>query len=356
MTVASVERELQGGKLRPVYLIVGEEQHLAQRLFSAIRARTLEGDRLGLNDDHFTAGESSVKEVLGVARTYPMMQKHRFVSVRQLERWESPGKALDELADYLLDPATSSVLVLLARKLDKRRRLSSVAKKRGYWIDCEPLRRHEVPRYLEQEALKRHNRLAPGVAELMVELMGHDLSQLTDALERLSLFVGDGQSITEETVSECLVRLKTRTVWELVQAVGRQDVGASLAALDEVFDPHDRGLRLLGVLGWSTRQLLQFQSAQRAGKSPQEAAKAAGAPPFKARELSEQVRSIPPHVLERWVETLASLDLDLKGGSRRSAKATIEYAILKLCQVSHSSDFSSGAISVQEQANQNRPN
>jgi DNA polymerase-3 subunit delta len=150
-------------------------------------------------------------------------------------------------------------------------------------------------------------------------------------VERLCLFVGAKAAVTEDAVAECLVRLRPATVWELVGAVGRRDVGAALAALDSVYDPQDRGLRLLGVLAWSTRQLLRFESAVRAGNPPQEAAKLAGAPPFKARELGDQVKRIPRVELERWLETLSTVDLALKGGSKRQPMAVLEHAIIGLC-------------------------
>jgi DNA polymerase-3 subunit delta len=90
----------------------------------------------------------------------------------------------------------------------------------------------------------------------------------------------------------------------------------------------------LGVLAWSTRQLLRFDSALRSGASPDQAAIRAGAPPFKARELNQQLKALPRADLERWPELLARLDLELKGGTRRPPQAVLESAILKLCRTS----------------------
>jgi DNA polymerase-3 subunit delta len=104
-----------------------------------------------------------------------------------------------------------------------------------------------------------------------------------------------------------------------------------------VYDPQDRGLRLLGVLAWSTRQLLRFDAAVRGGASPDQAAVRAGAPPFKARELSQQVKALSRAELERGPELLARLDLELKGGSRRPPQAVLESAILRLCRTSSGS-------------------
>jgi DNA polymerase-3 subunit delta len=150
------------------------------------------------------------------------------------------------------------------------------------------------------------------------------------------LYVGAGRDVSEDDVGECIVRVRPATVWELVSAVSNRNAGAALLALESVYDPQDRGLRLLGVLAWSARQLLRFEAATRQGLAPPEAAKRAGAPPFKARELSAQVKRTPRADLERWLEILAQVDLALKGGSRRAPKAVLEHAILELCNAQSS--------------------
>jgi len=88
-------------------------------------------------------------------------------------------------------------------------------------------------------------------------------------------------------------------------------------------------LRLVGVLAWSTRQLLRFTMAYRGGASPEQAAQAAGAPPFKARELAGQARNLETSEIERWLRILAETDLALKG-SRRPSRAVLESAILTM--------------------------
>jgi DNA polymerase III subunit delta len=341
MTPEQALREARERQLRPVYLVVGEDQHRASAVVKALREAALHGGTPGLNEDSMTAGEASVETVLAAARTLPMLARRRLVLVRALDRWEEKTEAgagekaatppLDRLADYAKDPVPSTVLVLSALKLDARRRLVTLAKKADFWVGCEPLQRGELSPWIERAVRERGNTLEPGVADLIVELVGPELAFIQDAVDRLCLYVGQNAAVGEDAVAACLVRVRPSTVWELVGAVGRRDVGAALAALDDVYDPQDRGLRLLGVLAWSTRQLLRFESALRSGNPPQEAARIAGAPPFKARELGEQVRRIPRAELELWLETLGAVDLALKGGSKRAPVAILEHAIIGLC-------------------------
>lgn len=345
MTPDQAIREAQEQKLRPVYLLVGEEPHFETKVVRALKAAATLGGIPGLNEDQIQAQEADVESAILAARTLPMMAKRRFVLVRGLEHWEeregSEGNAkekaqnpLDRLLEYCQNPSPSTTLVLLGGGLDKRRKLVASARKDGWLVNCEAVTRADLPGFIVRAGRERGNPIPADVAELIAELAGPELGPVTDALERCCLYAGAGLPVTEDVVAECVVRLRTKTVWELVAAVGKGDAGGALRALAEVYDPQDRGLRLLGVLAWSTRQLLRFESALSEGLGPNDAAVRAGAPPFKARELADQVKRIARADLERWLETLAELDYALKGGSKRPAKSVLEHGILKLCRSS----------------------
>ncbi len=342
MTPEQALAEARSQKLRPVYLVVGNEHHLVSQVIRALRDATLEGGVVGLNEDQLNANELGIDAALATARTLPMMAKRRFILVRDIEHWEgasgkgakSTSSPLDRLAEYAKDPAPSSVLVLVSSKLDKRRRLVTQARTDQWLVSCETPSRQQLPAWIMRSVAERGNSITPAAVELLAELAGPELSGIADAVERLCLYVGPEKTIDEDAVGECVIRLRPATVWELLGAVGRRDVGAALTALDRLYDPHDRGMpvQLLGTLAWSTRQLLRFEAALREGLSPPEAAKQAGAPAFKARELAQQVRQLPRGELRSWLLTLNNLDLSLKGGSKRPAKATLEHALIELCR------------------------
>ena len=334
--IASVKK----GKLLPVYLVSGEESHLADAAIRAIRDEVTRTGIAGLNDDTFHAGTTAVEEVLSIARTMPMMAQRRFVLVRDVDKWDSTKKekgdkasALDQLSEYAEGAADSTVLVLVGPKLDKRRRLYTSAKKNDFLVSCETPKRHELPEWIVDRVRARGNTISRGTADLLAELQGPELAPIADAVERLCLYVGEGKPIGEDDVSACVVRLRTASVWELVSAVGKRDLGNSLRVLDDVFDPTDRGMPLIGILAWATRQLIKFDGAKKRGLSSADAAKAAGVPPFKSRDLEDQLRGLSPEVLTEWLAQLAQADLALKGGSRRPARATLEQMLIDLCRV-----------------------
>src|SRR5262249_50531821 len=140
---------------------------------------------------------------------------------------------------------------------------------------------------------EKGNPIASDVAEQLAEMAGPELGHVVDAIERLSLYVGVKQPITEDAIVQVVVRVRQSTVWELIDALGRRRLDRALAALADVYDPRDGGLRLLGAVSWSVRQLVKFESALSTGVSQSEAAQRAGVPPFKAGDLAQTLRGLP---------------------------------------------------------------
>jgi DNA polymerase-3 subunit delta len=334
--------EAKKGGLRPVYLVTGPEQWFRDQVVNELRSASLGGGIAAFNEDKFTAGETDVDRVVASARTVPMMAPRRFVLVRSADRWDTATSGdgddakkespLDRLMRYVSDPVDSTCMVIVAAKLDGRRRLATTAKKEGFVVQCEPLDSRKLASWIVAECNGKGHAIDREVAELLGEIAGPELGSVNDAIERLCLYSGEGAPVTEAAVAECVARVRTADTWALVNAVGARDLGGALTLLAEVYDPRDRGLPLLGALAWSIRQLARFQAGTDAGMGQDEAAKAAGIyQPFRAREIAQKVKSFRPRELERWLLVLAETDLALKS-SRRPADAILDNMLTRMCK------------------------
>ncbi len=341
--------EARGDKLRPVYLVLGEERLFVDRVIVALREGAMKGGIAGFNDDKFTAGEATAPAIVNACRMVPMMAKRRFVLVRGLDRWEKkgddggdddapkPGKKgkvvdspLDELAEYAKEPSDSTVLVLASTKLHGQRRLVTTAKKGGFLVSCDELARNALPGWIANVAREKGHGLTPELAFHLAEIAGPELGYVTDVIERLSLYVGPKQPFTEDAVAQIVTKVRPNSVWALIDALGRRRTAVALATLADVYDPRDGGLKMLGAVTWSVRQMVKFDSALRGGSDPREAAQRAGVAPFKVQEMTQTVKGIPPGTLARWMRLLAHADLALKS-SKRPAQAVLEAMILEMC-------------------------
>lgn len=323
--------EARTGALRPVYLVLGEEGFLRRQVIEAIRAATDVGAAAAFNEDRWVASDTSAAHVVAAAQTAPMMAKQRFILLTGVDRWDKKGEQhLDDLAAYAADPAPFTVLVVAGPKLNGSRKLVRAAKKDGFLVSCPALGRRELPGWVASHARAMGHELDRGLADALAELVGPELGNVVDALERLSLYVGDAKLIDEAAVVAVVTRVRQETVWALVDALAVRDLGKALAALDDAYDARDNGLPLLGAIAWRTRQLIKFHGELRRGRSSADAAKAAGVAPFKARELEQVVRRLPAGALDRWILLLAEADLALKG-SKRVGSEVIATMLVDMC-------------------------
>ena len=325
------------GRIGPLYLVMGEESFLVDRVMRALRGAVDLGAAAAFNEDRFVAPEVDVDRVLAAARTVPMMAPKRLVVLSSVERWDNKGSSrggehpLDALAAYAEDPLDTTVLLLCAGKINGSRRLVKAAKKGGFLVSCATLKRHELPGWIRQTAKAAGHPMDGSAADTLAELVGPDLGPVADALERLSLYVGEGAPIDGDAIAAVITRVRQETVWQLVDALATRDLGAALAALDDAYDARDRGLPLLGTVAWRVRQLLKFHAALSRGRSAKVAAKTAGVAPFKAGEVERIVRRLSGTVLERWLMLLSEADLALKG-SKRSGEEVLATMIVDMCR------------------------
>jgi len=318
---------LAAGRIPAVALIVGEERFFVDRALSALRAAVLGQDDVGLNEDVFEGKGTSASRVLDAARTLPMLASRRLVLVR-----DASGIApteLDKLADYLEQPYESCCLVLVAESLDGRTRLSKRASKAGYLIEASGIKQAELRAFVQDEAKRRKVRIEPDAAAALLDAVGNDLPAIDDALERLSLFVGDGRAIDLAAVETCVARVRVESIWALVDAVGMRDRRTALRSAASLLADREPPLRILAMVARQLRMLARMQGALEGGAPPQDAARMAGAPPFKARDLATAARRFEPKLLARAFGVLAEADLALKG-SRQPPEIVLEGAILSL--------------------------
>jgi DNA polymerase-3 subunit delta len=335
VTPAEAVAQARKGALLPLYLVVGEERLLRDEVVGALRTAALAGGVAAFNEDKFTAGEVDADAVISAARTVPMMAARRFVLVRGAERWdgsEGDSSPYDRLAEYAAAPVDSTCMVVVASKLDGRRKLAVVARKQGLIVACDALDARMLPGWIADRFAAKGHDVDRDVTELLAELAGPQLSSVDDAIERLSLYAGPGAVIDEAAVGVCVARVRTADTWALVDAVRERDLGRALRTLADAYDPRERGLPLLGALAWSVRQLARFQAALAGGDSQEEAARVAGVyQPFRVRELATKARSVRPREVERWILVLAETDVALKS-SRRPADAILEDMLTRLCR------------------------
>jgi DNA polymerase-3 subunit delta len=326
--IEQVIREARAGRFRPVHVLTGSERFLLERAVKLLHRAAVGEGPTGFNDDVFHGKGLDAQRVVRAANTMPMMAAARFVLVRDLE--ELDAAQLDVLAAYLEQPSPTTCVVLMAEKLDGRTRFARAAHKLGVLTEAKELKGAAVRDFAVREARERGHALAPDAADALVDATGSDLAALDDALERLSLYVGAAQPIPLSAVEACITRVRVDTIWSLVDAVAARDARTALRSARSLLGDREPPLRILAMVSRQLRTVARMREALAQGLRGPEAAKAAGAPPFKARDLEQSARRFDDAALASAFRVLADTDLALKG-SRVPPEMTLEGAVVALC-------------------------
>jgi DNA polymerase-3 subunit delta len=341
-TLNDVTKSAASGSLALAYILIGAEQLLIERAVDAIRKAVDSMGVSGFNVEVFDGKSVEAAHVISAARTLPMMADKRLVLVRHVDAM-TPNEQTN-LAQYLEDPNESTCLVLTGATLDGRGKLAKTAKKMGYLIEANAIRGRELREFVRAEAHRRGHNMAPAAIEGLLDAVGEDLSAIDDAIERLSLFVGAGQRIDVEAVTTCVTRIRVESIWSLVDAIGLKDRRRGMAAAQSLLADREPPLRLLAMVARQLRIVARMRQALSEGLRPQEAAKRAGAPPFKAGDLTESARRFTAESLGKAFALVAETDRALKS-SKRPPEVILQDAVLELC-----ADHSSRGVEISPEA------
>jgi len=308
--------------------LVGTERLLIERAVDAVRSAVDSMGAPGFNVEVFDGKGLDAARVISAARTLPMMADTRFVLLRHVDAMTPTEQT--NLAEYLDDPSDTTCFIVTAAKLDGRGKLAKAAKKKGCLVEAKPLRGRELREFIRAEATAREHNIAPQAIEALLDAVGDDLAAIDDAMERLSLFVGAGQRIDAEAVMACVTRIRVESIWSLVDAIGLKDRRKGIAAAQSLLDDREPPLRLLAMVARQLRIVARMREALSEGLRPEEAAKRAGAPPFKARDLTESARRFTADSLGEAFTLIAETDRALKS-SKRPPDVILQDAVLELC-------------------------
>jgi DNA polymerase-3 subunit delta len=111
---------------------------------------------------------------------------------------------------------------------------------------------------------------------------------------------------------------RLRHVFDLTRALSARDTGAALTLLESLLNAGEEPLAVLGMLAREARATWQAAGALRAGRPPEEIARALRRPPAAATALLDRARSLSPATAAHHVARCWDVERRLKlGGAPR---------------------------------------
>jgi len=227
LTYPALVRQIESGKLAPVYLLHGEEGFYIDELIKCFERVLPESER-DFNQYVLYASDTSADTVIDTCRRYPMMTDRQVVIVREVQ--SQPVSYINKLASYAENPTPTTVLVIASRGEKAKGKDISAAMKKGGGIifESKRLTDYNVAPVLSELIRDNGLNVAPKALEMLKEYVGTDLSRLYNEIGKLAVALPKGATITPEVVEQNIGISKDYNNFEFSAAIARRDAAKAM--------------------------------------------------------------------------------------------------------------------------------
>src|SRR4029077_2250749 len=207
--------EVEGKKLRPAYVFVGDEVFFRKRFREAILEHLVPGDLRDFSLFHFDLADTDLTDVMDRARTPSLMAPFQVFFVRGVKILFGRGSNEEKIAaieEYCKNPNPDALLILVAdhisipadvrrMEMQDKERYQRIRETMGTFCGIVELARveeGEAVRWISEYCAGRGVGVkidADGAREL-VDALGGDMMMISNELEKLILYVGEKKRIT----------------------------------------------------------------------------------------------------------------------------------------------------------------
>jgi DNA polymerase-3 subunit delta len=316
----SAARDIGKGNVSPVYVCYGSESYLLREFIGYLTQKLVEPEYREFAVSKYDLTETSLDVVLDDAQTLPFMAPKKLIVAENATFFtgaKESGKVQhqpEKLLEYMKAPPEFSVVAFTvdAEKLDERKKIVKSLKE--VTIPFLPMNAESLLQWVNKQAERRSFSFAEGAADQLILYTGGGLQTLAAEIEKLSLYVGPGGTVTGESVDKLVTRSTEQNVFILIDDIVRLRLNRAFAILYDLLKQREEPVKLVLLIARQFRIVLQVKELSKQGLSHQQMASQLGLHPYAVKVAAEQGQKFAPERLEHIMAQLAELDYRMKSG------------------------------------------
>jgi DNA polymerase-3 subunit delta len=322
MTLDELRSELEAGRLRSGYLVVGSESLLRDDALELIRSTVFAEGPSDFDYERLDGDSITGAQLLDAVATLPVLAPRRLVILREPESGRAKSRGLAEaLVDALtmLKDSRDAVLAVAAEKVDGRARWVKSFDTAAI-VRCDPPKKgRALAEFIVAEAGRQGVALERAASTLLAEKTGPQLMVLRQEIAKAALFAGPGKKIKVSHVAESTSDVAEEPIWDLTDAIGEGRCGDALGLLAKMLRSGSAPPAILGAFVNHFRKLTSMRNG----------GTVAGAP-FMIRKLEGQSHRFSPGRLLSCLAAIHQTDLALKGAGGIPSELALERLVIAL--------------------------
>ncbi|HEV7395034.1 MAG TPA: DNA polymerase III subunit delta [Pyrinomonadaceae bacterium] len=254
LTRPQLFRSLEDGKVDPLYLMIGSEAYLCTEAGCAIAETALRGTLLReFNESHFSLLTTNARSAVAAAEQLPMMSERRVITVNDFAKIREGDEEV--LIRYIENPVQSSVVIFVARDLDKRRKLTKTLLDNCTVIDFPPVSDGEAKAWAKEHLKKLKVATDDRALTEVISLVGTDIQTLSSELEKLATAAGETKRIALDLVDDLIGRSRELSNFDLTDYLISRNRRKALEILHRLLDDGSEPVMLIGLIASNYHRL-----------------------------------------------------------------------------------------------------
>lgn len=329
MDIFQFKALLEKDKKFPIYVFYGDEDYFINEACLAVKTHSLKDADPSLSLVEFKGDETSGGVIFDELRTIPFFAgKNKLIVVEEADDFVEKNR--ENLGKYLQTPSNHASLVLVCSKWDKRTKLATLVDKVGISIECKRLKDHLLPGWIPTRAKHYKKNISSAAAQKLVEDVGNNLAIIDKHLEKLSIYLSEKTTIDERDVDALVGVDRSRTVFELTDAVAQRNAAGALKILSQMLTHGEDSVRIISLLAWQIKRLWRAKQILKQGGDEHKVTSELQVVPFFAKRFFEQIKLYTEEDLMKNHALLLETDVKSKTSSF-GTQLLLELLVYKLC-------------------------
>lgn len=312
-----IQRDIQGGKISPCYLLQGEEPFFVDEIVHYIENHVLEEAEKAFNQTVVYGRDVSLDKIVALAKGFPMMGERQVIIVKEAQDiagWKKEEQRIF-LEKYLDQPQTSTMLVFAFKnkKLDGKLKVAKLLKKVGVAFESKRIREWKLPEWIDGFVQSKGYSIDKSSSQLLGEYLGNDLGKLVNELNKLMIIIPEGSKINTTHIEENIGISKDFNVWELQKAIASKDIMKSNRIIN-YFEANPKSAPIQMVLpalyNYFSKLLVYSSLKDKSKSNVQSKLRVA---PFVVDEYARNAANFKPQKLEKIISYIRDCDRKAKG-------------------------------------------
>ncbi len=298
------------------YIFHGDDTHSQHETLTKLVAKMGDPAMLDLNTTRLE-GRISFTELQQSTSAIPFLAEVRLVIVKELFATKPDKPFMDKLVAYLPEMAeTTRLFFLESKSLPTKHAILKLAEaeKSGYVKRFSRPEGQALEKWIRDQVAERNGRIQPRAIHMLTVNIGSNLEILTNELEKLVLYKGEGEEITAVDVALLSPYAAEASIFDLVDAIGNRNSKKAAQLLQQKHSEGADPFYLFNMIVRQFRLLIQVKEVAAAGKRPPAISQELKMHSFVVGKLYQQSQGFSLPQLEQIYHHLLDIDVGVKTG------------------------------------------